>query len=240
MGKKDVPLLMQRSIAGATAPLAAQKARRQAPGGPKIADMQFIESLSLLMLDICARLPELSHVRLPQIQLVASSCRSRRNSGVLAYVLPLKFSGGRPVEIIVRGNRTYHYAIIPTFLPGGAELLYSVHFLMPRFLNLSPEEKIATIIHELYHIHPDFNGDLRRFPGGRLHGPTQRQYHEKVAGLTQRYRKAAPSILNLELLRLGHRQFEKRFGPIRVAGRPKGSRPKLLKVEPIPPSEFTT
>ncbi|MDC1142544.1 hypothetical protein OAU50_05600 [Planctomycetota bacterium] len=40
-----------------------------------------------------------------------------------------------------------------------------------------PLERLNTLIHELYHISPHFNGDLRRFPGrNEYHGP----YFENV------------------------------------------------------------
>ena len=49
----------------------------------------------------------------------------------------------------------------------GREMLYLLSFYMPRFQNLSFSEKLITILHELWHISPDFDGDLRRLAGRR-------------------------------------------------------------------------
>lgn len=115
--------------------------------------MLFIQSVKTLMTAICRDLPELAHVDLRCIHVTASACRGRRCSGTVAYILPLRFRGGSPVEVVVRLGRAYYYAYFPCFL-GGVEIMYSIHFLLPRFLNLKPFEKIETIIHELYHSSP--------------------------------------------------------------------------------------
>ena len=47
----------------------------------------------------------------------------------------------------------------------GRRLLYLFAVMAPRFMNLSFDEKLNTVMHELFHIDPTFNGDVRRFPG---------------------------------------------------------------------------
>ena len=39
-------------------------------------------------------------------------------------------------------------------------MLYLLSFYLPRFLKLPWREKLATVIHELWHVNPQFNGDL--------------------------------------------------------------------------------
>ena len=39
-------------------------------------------------------------------------------------------------------------------------MLYILNFYLPRFMDLSLTEKVTTIFHELWHISPDFDGDV--------------------------------------------------------------------------------
>lgn len=192
--------------------------------------MSFIELLELLIRDAVLFVPELSHVQTDKLAILATLCKSRRRTGMVAYVLPLRFKGGSPVRVVHRGASAYHYCIQPVF-SDGREVLYSIHFLIPRFLRLTLREKIETVIHELYHIHPDCNGDLRRFSGGRLHGPTDREYGMKVRLMTEGYLDGGVGsrIKPLGLLAPAHSSGW--IGSIPVRRRLAGSCPKLLKVE---------
>ena len=60
-------------------------------------------------------------------------------------------------------------------------MLYVMTFCLPRFLNQDFDEKIVTLFHELYHISPAFDGDLRRH-GGRyqVHTHSQKNYDEEM------------------------------------------------------------
>ncbi len=44
-------------------------------------------------------------------------------------------------------------------------MLYLVTFCLPRFLDQDFDDKFITLFHELYHISPRFEGDLRRHEG---------------------------------------------------------------------------
>jgi hypothetical protein len=46
----------------------------------------------------------------------------------------------------------------------------------------------VTVCHELYHISPAFDGDLRRFPGRNYaHGSSRKRYNELVAEIVDEY-----------------------------------------------------
>ena len=62
----------------------------------------------------------------------------------------------------------------------GREMLYILSFYLPRFQNLDFREKLITVLHELWHISPQFNGDIRRH-AGRYHAHThsQAEYDER-------------------------------------------------------------
>ena len=63
-------------------------------------------------------------------------------------------------------------------------MLYILNFYLPRFLDLPFREKLTTMLHELWHIGPKFDGDVRRL-GGRCfaHGSSQKQYDAHVEAL---------------------------------------------------------
>ena len=70
----------------------------------------------------------------------------------------------------------------------GREYLYILSFYLPRFMTTSLEEKLSTIVHELWHISPEFNGDLRRHEGRcYAHGPSQREYDAQMDRLAQNW-----------------------------------------------------
>ena len=93
-------------------------------------------------------------------------CQTRNGAmhGVFATLTPLRFAGGR-LDETVRGRR---HRIQPLVDAAGQEFLYLLNFYLPRFLNLPLEEKLSTIVHELWHIGPQFDGDLRRHDGPLL------------------------------------------------------------------------
>jgi len=78
--------------------------------------------------------------------------------------------------------------VMPTITHQGVEMLYIVYFLVPRFLNLSLREKLITIFHELYHISPEFNGDIRRFSGKNYaHGSSRKRYNVLMEKFVDEY-----------------------------------------------------
>jgi hypothetical protein len=82
---------------------------------------------------------------------------------------------------------------MPTITHQGEEMLYVIYFLIPRFLELSFREKLITIFHELYHISPACDGDIRRFPGRNYaHGSSTKSYNAQMAILVDRYLERLP------------------------------------------------
>ncbi len=191
--------------------------------------VDFNTAMSRLLNEIASQVGDFRHVRMNQVLVSATFNRSARRAGLLAYVLPLKYRAGSPVERRVRGSREYHWAMIPV-VRDGVEVLYIIYFMLPRFLHMTLREKLETVVHELYHISPDFNGDLRRFKGRSvLHG-SSKAYDAKVRELTDRFLDSPhdPEVYAF----LQNRQFlpEK----LRAKHIPE-PRPKLLKVAQYPP-----
>jgi hypothetical protein len=77
---------------------------------------------------------------------------------------------------------------MPTLRRGGREVLYLVYFYLPRFQNAPFVHKLQIVFHELYHISPKFDGDVRRFPGRNfLHGPSEKAYDRIVSEIMETY-----------------------------------------------------
>ncbi len=107
-------------------------------------------------------------------------------------------------------------------------MLYLLSFYLPRFLELPWREKLATVIHELWHVSPDFDGDLRRHAGRcYAHSASQRKYDEHVAGLVDRWLELNPPDELHAFLRHDFRELNRRHGPIYGLVLPS---PKLIRV----------
>ncbi len=144
-----------------------------------------------------ARLPELSHVDLGRVAI--SLCQTRRNvsHGLYAALTPLRFEAGARQKTL-DGRR---YGVEPVCDASGREYLYILSFYLPRFLNTSLEEKLSTVLHELWHISPEFDGDLRRHDGRCFaHGPSQRDYDAQMDQLAQRWLALDPPAYLYEYL----------------------------------------
>jgi hypothetical protein len=142
-----------------------------------------------LCADMTQRLAELRHIRLDQVALGVRRARHRQPHGVYATLTPLRFADGRTHETR-RGRR---YRIEPLVDAAGREFLYLLSFYLPRFLDLPLEAKLSTIVHELWHIGPEFDGDLRRHAGRcYAHGRSQHEYNAAMDRLAQQWLAADP------------------------------------------------
>ena len=134
--------------------------------------------------DMTSRLEELRHIDLTGVAI--RLCQNRKNvsHGIYAALTPLRFEAGAKFTTR-RGRR---YCVEPIYDSAGHEYLYILSFYLPRFMNTSLEEKLSTIVHELWHISPDFDGDFRRHEGRCFaHGPSQQAYDAQMDRLAQRW-----------------------------------------------------
>src|SRR5262249_38872869 len=150
-----------------------------------------------------------------------TQARSHRLHGLQARVTPLRFRNG--VLMRRRWGTTYR---VQRYFVEGREALYVVAFCLPRFLDQDFDNKLITLFHELYHISPDFDGDLRR--NNRrysIHSHSQRNYDQHMADLARAYIAdgARPAVNSF--LRLNFSQLQQRHGAVIGAAVP---RPKLI------------
>ena len=77
---------------------------------------------------------------------------------------PLRFRNG----LLMRKRDGVAYQV-QRYVVDGKDMLYLVTFCLPRFLDQGFDDKFITLFHELYHISPSFEGDLR--PAGWARTP---------------------------------------------------------------------
>jgi hypothetical protein len=155
--------------------------------------------LERLIRDITARTPQLHHVMPDKLLVCVSTGRTTRG-GSLAKIHPLRFAGGERSVKARRGRRSV-LCTMPTIKHQGEEMLYVIYFLVPRFLELPLREKLITIFHELYHISPACDGDIRRFPGRNYaHGSSTKSYNLLMGKFVDAYLEMIPERSALDFL----------------------------------------
>jgi len=118
--------------------------------------------------------------------------RSPVEWGMQAKLTPLRFERGSLTQR--RGQQNW---TVQRLFHQGQEMFYILTFYLPRFLNLSYKEKLITVFHELYHISPAFDGDIRRFEGScYMHTGSQASYDQQMEKYVKQYlRMRAPANL---------------------------------------------
>jgi predicted metallopeptidase len=126
-----------------------------------------------LVRDVAARLPELAHVRASRLLVVAGEARRASR----ATIRPLGGGEGKGPRVEVRGR----------------DVRYVITLRPLWFLDSTPEERIDTILHELYHASARFDGTLH---GARRHARLAPEaYRRRIRAMRERYLAQAPAEL---------------------------------------------
>jgi hypothetical protein len=188
------------------------------------AGFDFTRHMRTVCEDMVARLPELAQVDLTRVAISFAQARKRGPFGLYASLTPLRFAGGARVE----RRRGRYYKSQTLYDARGREMLYILSFCLPRFMDLEFREKLATMLHELWHIGPRFDGDIRRHAGRcYAHSPSQQRYDAAMLQLADRWLALDPAPALHEFLRGRFEDLRRRYG--RVCGL-KVSHPKLLPI----------
>ena len=191
------------------------------PDGPRPLD--FSAAMRTLCEDVVERCEALRHVHMPRVLVSFTPSRNRSRYGLQARVTPLRFRDGT----LTRRHGPVEYQV-QRFFVDGREMLYVLTFCLPRFFDQSFEEKLITVFHELYHVAPAFDGDLRRHPGRyAVHSHSKDRYDRHMAELVREYLADHPEPDVFGFLRPGYRELWDRHGGITGVVVP---RPKLLPV----------
>jgi hypothetical protein len=197
------------SPAGSAAAPAPRAHRR---GGPaRVSPFNYTDAVSEVVRDVVSTLEELRHVDLDRVLLSIAQARQATTHGLYASCMPLRFEGGAREATL----RKHRYRM-PLLQHEGREVLYLLYFMLPRFHEEQDYHgKLATIIHELYHISPLFNGDIRRFPGKNFaHGHSREVYHAAMCRLADRYLEASPRARSHAFLGVPFPELLKRPGGV--------------------------
>lgn len=188
-----------------------------------VSPFDFSSAMRNLCRDVTARCEHLAHVHMPQVLVSFTPCRNRSRYGLQARVTPLRFRNGA----LTRRHGSAEYQV-QRFFVNGREMLYLLTFCLPRFLDQAFEEKLVTVFHELYHVSPTFDGDLRRHPGRySVHSHSKKGYDSRMAELVKAYLADHPNPEVFGFLQWSYRELWDQHGGIRGIVVP---RPKLLPV----------
>jgi len=193
------------------------------PGGP----FEFSHAMSRLCADIAERVDEFSHIRMEQVVVAFAQARRRVAYGLQAKLTPLRFEGGQ-----LTSEREGRLWTVQRLFDNDREMLYILTFYLPRFLDQTFREKMITVFHELYHISPKFDGDIRRM-GGRyhVHSHSQTEYDRAMEVLAQRYLELDPPRELYTFLKPKFRTLESRHGSV------VGKQVPIPKLIPLPESK---
>lgn len=157
----------------------------------------YTDALKSVLELIVAEVELFSHVRLEEVAVSYAQARSRSMWGIYAKLVPLRFEGGK-LEGVQDGFR---WEVDP-FTFQGRDVLYVLYVYLPRFHQQSFPNKLLTLFHELYHVHPEMNGDLRRFPGpNAFHGTSREWYDDQLRPEVDRFLERHGSDPVLDFLR---------------------------------------
>ncbi len=174
--------------------------------------------------DMIARLEELAHIDLGRVGIRFCQARKPVRHGLWASLTPLRFQAGA----LTTKRRGRIWAVQPVHDDQGRELLYLLSFYLPRFMNLPPREKLATVVHELWHISPHFDGDLRRHPGRcYAHTHSQDSYDRQMHALAEKWLSLSAAGELHAFLEHDFAELQRRQGPVYGTKIPT---PKLVRV----------
>ncbi|QDU91165.1 hypothetical protein Pla175_45850 [Pirellulimonas nuda] len=184
----------------------------------------FTSAARSVCVDMTRRIPDLSHIDMERVAVGFRQARKRVMHGIQASLTPLRFEAGSTIGA-VRGRKYQCQRIVN---PSGVECLYLLNFYLPRFLDLPFEEKLITIVHELWHVGPLFDGDLRRHEGRcYAHGASQQAFDAHAAGLARGWLALDPPESLYAFLTLSFAELVAEFGVVRGDRYPA---PKLVPI----------
>ena len=125
--------------------------------------------------EICGWIPELAHVDVSRIQFSLFYTRSAKQTLTYARCYPLS---RQPKQV-----GKHWYGLEPIYTPERRKARYILAFAWKRYWEQSPKRRLETLIHEMYHISPKFNGEFRDFEAGGPHGHGLKWFDAQVKEL---------------------------------------------------------
>jgi predicted metallopeptidase len=185
--------------------------------------LDFSKRMRALIADVVRRVPHFAHINMEATLVGFTSARTRSKYGLQARVTPMRFREG--TLYTKRRGRLFQ---VQRYYLDGREQLYLVEFSLPRFLALPFEDKLVTVFHELYHIGPQFDGDVRRREGRyQFHTHSQKEYDHAMGKMVREYLAVHDQPETYDFLHPGYAELWDRHGGIYGVAFP---RPKLIPI----------
>jgi hypothetical protein len=195
-------------------------------------------AVRLLMEDVVARVPALSHIDLRQVLVFARLGRADAH-GAYATCHSLVLPDSEPAYYYWRDRRTgalsrrseWFVMRTPEVRLGGRRISHLISIALPRFCNQTLKDthkarvyergkewiaKLDTIVHELYHVDPD-EGGIRQgaradgSPAAQAHTP---QFFREVQRMVREYVASRPDSSVSDFLSLDYDSLVKRHGGV--------------------------
>ena len=200
--------------------------------------INYTERLTVLMQDIATRVPALSFIDMPNVLVFARAGRSKAE-GAFATCHCLTLPASEPGYYFWHDHSTrrltrrseWFVTKSPVVTIGQTEIKYMISFALPRFCDQSLDRsrkerfypgadpwiaKLDTVVHELYHVDPEYTG-IRRIERGdgtysaHCHG---HRFFEKVAGMVHAYLVTRPHPAVYDFLRHDFHSLDARFNGV--------------------------
>ena len=156
------------------------------------------------------RMDDFGHIRMEQVVVTFAQTRSRVSHGLQAKLTPMRFADGTLVT-----RRNGRLWTVQRLIQDDCEILYILTFYLPRFLNQTFHEKMVTVFHELHHISPSFDGDIRRMPGRyHVHSCSQQKYDRLMELYVDRYFEQEPPAVLYQFLKKRFRTLHRHHGGV--------------------------
>lgn len=135
-------------------------------------EINITDVLTLIIHEISLRTETFKHVNIGQTMVCMASNKKTGRGVTYGKLVPLRFKNG--MQTLKYREKYYS---MPGITANGIPMLYIIYFYFPKFFDLPPAEKLRVIFHELYHISPEFNGDIRRFGKIKIsHGFSRKRF----------------------------------------------------------------
>jgi predicted metallopeptidase len=138
------------------------------------------QAIRALLEDVVIRLPEFRHIRPERILVVTGEAR-RASRG---SIKPLTFAQGKSKDLL--GHRK------PVVRMDGKRMLYCITLRPLFFRKSTARDRIQTLLHELFHVAPAFDGTLDE---DHRHARLGADFYRTLRPLVRRYLKRCPKEL---------------------------------------------
>ncbi len=178
----------------------------------KLEFLDVTQMLKEIIFVITERYDSFRHINVENILITLATNRATsRRSLTFGKCVPLKFEGGERTRIYK--NRKI---AVPTVVIKDKIILYMIVFYKPHFFDLPLEYKIKVIFHELYHISPLFNGDIRRFGTRKsAHGFSREKYDMYFIDEMNDFVDFIKKTKYKKVLEMNYKQLHKNFGSVK-------------------------